>query len=48
MSNLKLAEVNNQAVITVTDIEKGVKDLVQNWNNIQVKLKDVIVTGKPW
>ena len=40
MSNLKLAEVDNQAVITVTDIEKGVKDLVQNWNNIQVKLKD--------
>ena len=40
MSTLKLAEVDNQAVITVTDIEKGVKDLVQNWNNIQVKLKD--------
>ena len=40
MSNLKLAEVDNQAVVTVTDIEKGVKDLVQNWNNIQVKLKD--------
>lgn len=41
MSNLKLAEVDNQAVITVTDIEKGVKDLVQNWN-IQVNLKTVI------
>ena len=40
MSTLKLAEVDNQAVVTVTDIEKGVKDLVQNWNNIQVKLKD--------
>lgn len=40
MSNLKLAEVNDQAVVTVTDIEKGVRELVENWNNIQIKLKD--------